>query len=104
MIVDILLWLWMISGLTAGIGAITWAINKRFSHKKEALIAVARWLWPTMPADGKPKGTYQCLACGKLWDGSELFDDPMVTGRHWTCGDLFCGASVRKVSDKAGKC
>ena len=47
----------------------------------------------------KPKGTYKCVACGKIWDGSELYQDPRNIGGRWSCGDLFCGANVIKISD-----
>lgn len=46
-----------------------------------------------------PKGTYKCVLCQKIWDGNETFKDPQSIGLRLTCGDLFCGASVRKISD-----
>lgn len=42
----------------------------------------------------KPKGKFRSVACSKVWDGSELYDDPMSTAVRWTCGDLTCGANV----------
>lgn len=49
----------------------------------------------------KPIGTFQCMACGNTWDGHELYQDPASTGTRWTCGNLQCGANVRKISDEA---
>ncbi|TSC79807.1 MAG: hypothetical protein G01um101429_334 [Parcubacteria group bacterium Gr01-1014_29] len=52
----------------------------------------------------KLSGTFVCVACQSrknpcLWDGSELCEDP---GRpKWTCGDLFCAANVRRISEKS---
>lgn len=51
----------------------------------------------------KPTGTFECLACGRIWDGSELFGDPKSTAPKWECGNLFCGGSVKKISDKPKK-
>lgn len=52
----------------------------------------------------KPVGTYKCVACESTWDGSELYEDPQILGsHHWTCGDLYCGANVRKISDMPKK-
>ncbi len=48
----------------------------------------------------KPIGTYQCVICARIWDGSELYEDPTSTAIRWTCGDLTCGANVRKISDE----
>lgn len=46
-------------------------------------------------------GTYQCLACGLTWDGSEVYRDPQSMGAaRLTCGDLTCGATVRKISNE----
>lgn len=42
----------------------------------------------------KPEGKFRCLACGLIWDGSQLFQNPQTTREHYTCGDLFCGANV----------
>jgi len=55
--------------------------------------------------DKKPIGTYKCIVCGGIWDGSELYIDPspvyrLAPGPRWTCGNLFCGANVFKISDK----
>jgi hypothetical protein len=47
---------------------------------------------------GKPIGTFRCPACEKLWDGSQLYFDPPRL--RWTCGNLFCGCNVSKVSDE----
>lgn len=48
----------------------------------------------------KPSGNFQCVVCGRIWNGSELYHDPMSTAVRWTCGDLTCGANVRKVNEK----
>ena len=49
----------------------------------------------------KPAGTFRCLACGRTWDGSQLYQDPSTT---WTCGNLTCGGTVEPVPgiDKKG--
>lgn len=48
----------------------------------------------------KPIGTYQCVACKKVWDGSETYRDSQSIGaQRLTCGDLFCGAIVRRISE-----
>lgn len=47
----------------------------------------------------KPIGTYQCGACKEIWDGSETYFDPKYTSQRLTCGDLFCGANVRRISE-----
>jgi hypothetical protein len=39
----------------------------------------------------KPTGTYQCLACGRVCDGSKLIED--VRGPVWTCEDATCGGT-----------
>lgn len=44
-------------------------------------------------------GTYQCVACKTVCDGSELHQDPQSITVRWTCSDLFCGANVKKISD-----
>jgi len=44
----------------------------------------------------KPKGTFECAACGRKWDGSKLLYDPMA---GYTCGSLTCGGKVQKISD-----
>lgn len=49
----------------------------------------------------KPTGTFQCLACGENWDGSDLHLDPALTAVRWTCGNLFCGGSVVRVAQKS---
>lgn len=46
----------------------------------------------------KPTGRYKCNACGLIWDGSQLYQDPDSTAVRWTCGDLSCGASVREIA------
>jgi len=48
----------------------------------------------------KPKGRFRCVACKKVWDGNELYQDPSALGVRWTCGDLFCGANVQKLPDE----
>ncbi|HUV95767.1 MAG TPA: hypothetical protein VMX14_13210 [Anaerolineae bacterium] len=45
----------------------------------------------------KPTGTFRCLACGRTWQGHELYQDPTKTITTWTCGDLTCGAIVEPV-------
>ncbi len=47
----------------------------------------------------KPIGTFRCVGCEEIWDGSELYDDPRSIGKHMTCGNSFCGANVQKISD-----
>ena len=47
----------------------------------------------------KPIGTFKCSACGTLWEGSRLYQDPTIRAVTWTCGNLMCGAQVRKISD-----
>lgn len=49
---------------------------------------------------GQPVGTFKCVLCDHVWDGSELILDPMSTHEHWTCGDAFCGANVVKISNE----
>jgi hypothetical protein len=39
----------------------------------------------------KPGGLWQCRACGKIWEGAKVFQDPQSTAIVWTCGDLACG-------------
>jgi hypothetical protein len=51
----------------------------------------------------KPIGTFQCVACNEIWDGSKLIQDPKTIGDNWTCGDPFCGANVVKISDDPKK-
>lgn len=46
----------------------------------------------------RPKGKFRCMACGQVWQSSDLFWEP--SRNVWACGDLACGANVRKVSDK----
>ncbi|MFA5107111.1 MAG: hypothetical protein WC497_02145 [Patescibacteria group bacterium] len=49
----------------------------------------------------KPTGTYQCVVCDHLWDGSQLYQDPQsLGGKRWTCGDIRCGGNVKKISDQ----
>lgn len=45
----------------------------------------------------KPKGEFQCSACGRVWDGSALYLVENVTRIIWSCGNLQCGANVRPV-------
>ncbi len=47
----------------------------------------------------KPIGTYRCAACDSLWDGNETYRDPQSLAQILTCGNLLCGASVRRISD-----
>ena len=46
----------------------------------------------------KPTGTYQCVVSNKIYDGSELYKDPIALGNRWTCGDPMCGANVIMIS------
>ena len=42
----------------------------------------------------KPSGAYlRCRACGTIWKGEDVFQDPMSTALKWTCGDLECGGT-----------
>lgn len=45
-------------------------------------------------------GTYRCLACGSLWDASQVYLDPSRLSLPPTCGDLLCGADVVRISDE----
>ena len=48
---------------------------------------------------GELIGTYQCVICEINWNGSEIYRDPQSTGsQRLMCGDLACGANVRKIS------
>lgn len=38
-----------------------------------------------------PGGNFKCRACGKVWAGKQLYQDPTETATTWTCGDLVCG-------------
>lgn len=43
-------------------------------------------------ANDKPAGTWQCMACGEVWDGSLLHRDPASIGATvWTCSNWLCG-------------
>ncbi|MFA6099230.1 MAG: hypothetical protein WCV50_06870 [Patescibacteria group bacterium] len=46
----------------------------------------------------KPIGTFRCVVCQSLWDGSQLMASSRSYG--FRCGNPFCGACVRKISDK----
>jgi hypothetical protein len=48
---------------------------------------------------GKPIGTYQCIVCERVCDGSETYDNPMSTAKRITCSDVLCGANVRRISE-----
>lgn len=49
----------------------------------------------------KPKGTFKCMACGTIYDGSELeWDHCRGIMGSWTCGNILCSASVLRISDK----
>jgi hypothetical protein len=50
-------------------------------------------------AEQKPTGTFQCRACQRICDGSELYLDPTSTATRWTCSDPACGANVVKIAD-----
>ena len=52
-----------------------------------------------MVSNEKPIGTYQCVICVEIWDGCETYLDPRRPGRGPTCGDLFCGANTRRISE-----
>lgn len=51
----------------------------------------------------KPTGTFRCRACGRTWDGSELYEGARQYSWVWCCGDLFCGGTVDKISDESRK-
>ena len=51
----------------------------------------------------KPTGKFQCVVCKRIWDGSQVYLDPTVFAVVWTCGDLTCGARVRKVQSEPEK-
>lgn len=53
--------------------------------------------------ESKPEGTYRCVACGKTWDGSQLYLDPLFTAIRWTCGNLCCGGTVQQIPASRGK-
>lgn len=38
---------------------------------------------------------YKCLACNRTWNRKELYQDPQSTAMKLTCGDLFCGGTVK---------
>lgn len=46
------------------------------------------------------KGKYQCVVCRKIWDSSELIQDPNKSGWNYVCGDYFCGANVIKLNEE----
>ncbi len=52
----------------------------------------------------QPDKKYKCMACLRLWNEDELYDDPMYTYRVFTCGDIFCGGRCLLVKelDKEG--
>lgn len=41
----------------------------------------------------KPLGYWKCRACGRVWKGEDLYQDPQSPVLKWTCGDLFCGGT-----------
>jgi len=43
------------------------------------------------PSDYKPDGLWKCRACGRTWNGKQLYDDPLADWTTWTCTDLTCG-------------
>lgn len=45
----------------------------------------------------KPTGNWKCRACGEVWDGSQLYDDPSSTAIMWTCANLQCGGTCDPV-------
>ena len=49
--------------------------------------------------EDKPTGTYRCAACERIWDGSDLILDPKSIVPRYTCGDGFCDANVRRISE-----
>lgn len=47
----------------------------------------------------KPKGQFQCGACRQIWDGSQLYVDPIAL--LWTCGNLLCGGVVYRIKERS---
>ena len=45
----------------------------------------------------KPEGKWKCRACGAVWDGNQLYDDPAWSIKQWTCGNLLCGGVCDRV-------
>lgn len=51
--------------------------------------------------DDKPEGTFKCLVCKTICNGSKLRRDPSRLGCPFVCSDPFCGANVLKVKKGA---
>ena len=48
----------------------------------------------------KPEGKWRCRACGRIWDGSQLYEKLGYTNpRWWTCHDLFCGGTCDRIRE-----
>lgn len=43
------------------------------------------------PRKQKPKRTWRCRTCGRIWKDSEVYQDLTRTAITWTCGGLLCG-------------
>jgi hypothetical protein len=52
-------------------------------------------------AGTEPVGTFQCIECGRIWDGSELRYRKLPDGRrYYYCYTITCEASVKKINDE----
>jgi len=49
----------------------------------------------------KPNGKWECSLCRRVWDGSELYEEPRSTSAQttWTCHDLTCGGVCHPVRE-----
>jgi hypothetical protein len=54
-----------------------------------------------MTEKSKPIGTYRCIVCNNIYDGSQLGEgyDRSSSLSRLTCPDSFCDGNVMKVSD-----